>query len=82
MNDQLQVISEAKLLGIMLTSDLKWAKNTDYICKRAYRKRWSLRRMKLLDLEPLVMLDVYTKEIRSVLELAVPAWHSASASDS
>ena len=75
-NDQLQVISEAKLLGIMITSDLKWAKNTDYICKRGYRKMWSLRRMKLLDLEPLVMLDVYTKEIRSVLELAVPAWHS------
>ena len=23
------------------------------------------------------MLDVYTKEIRSVLELAVPSWHSA-----
>ena len=75
-NDQLQVINEAKLLGIMIASDLKWAQNTDYICRRAYRKMWSLRRMKLLDLEPLVMLDVYTKEIRSVLELAVPAWHS------
>ena len=35
-----------------------------------------LRRMKLLDVEPLVMLDVYLKEIRSILELAVPAWHS------
>ena len=32
--------------------------------------------MKLLDVEPLVMLDVYLKEIRSILELAVPAWHS------
>ena len=30
----------------------------------------------MLDIEPLVMLEVYTKEIRSVLELAVPAWHS------
>ena len=32
--------------------------------------------MKLLDLEPLLMLDFYAKEIRSVVELAVPAWHS------
>ena len=32
--------------------------------------------MKKLDLEPLVILDVYIKEIRSVMELAVPAWHS------
>ena len=37
---------------------------------------WSLRRMKVLDLEPLTILDVYMKEIRSVVELAVPAWHS------
>ena len=32
--------------------------------------------MKVLDLEPTVILDVYLKEIRSLLELAVPAWHS------
>ena len=32
--------------------------------------------MKKLDVEPLVILDVYMKEIRAVLELAVPAWHS------
>ena len=29
-----------------------------------------------MDLDPLLILDVYVKEIRSVLELAVPAWHS------
>ena len=32
--------------------------------------------MKILDIEPLIILDVYEKEIRSILELAVPAWHS------
>ena len=32
---------------------------------------WSLRRMKLLDLELLVLLDFYSKEVRSVVELAV-----------
>ena len=32
--------------------------------------------MKTLDVDPSVMLDVYLKEIRSVVELAVPAWHS------
>ena len=35
-----------------------------------------LRRMKVLDVEPLFILDVYLKEIRSILELAVPARHS------
>ena len=41
-----------------------------------YKKMWTLRQMKILDIEPYVILDVYLKEIRSVLELAVPAWHS------
>ena len=32
--------------------------------------------MKNINVEPRLILDVYMKEIRSVLELAVPAWHS------
>ena len=76
-NDIVQVTSETKLLGVVLTDDLKWEANTLYICAKAYRKMWILRRMKILDVEPLILLEVYTKEIRSVLELAVPAWHNA-----
>ena len=57
-------------MGIMITSDLKWASNTEYMCKKAYKRIWTL------DIEPLTILDVYEKEIRSILELAVPAWHS------
>ena len=54
---QLEVVNETRLLGVIITSDLKWNANTDFICKKAYKKMWSLRRMKLLDLEPLLMLD-------------------------
>ena len=75
-NEKLDVTSETKLLGIIITNDLKWTGNTEYICKKAYKKMWTLRRMKVLDVDPSVILDVYLKEIRSVLELAVPAWHS------
>ena len=32
--------------------------------------------MKKLDVEPTIILDVYIKEIRSIVELAVPTWHS------
>ena len=75
-NDNLKVITETKLLGIILTNDLKWAANTDYICSKAYKKMWILRRMKVLDVEPSTICDVYIKEIRTLVELAVPAWHS------
>ena len=74
--NQVEVINETKLLGIIITNNLKWAGNTNYLCKKAYKNMWRLRRMKVLDVDPSVMLDVYVKEIRSILELAVPAWHS------
>ena len=75
--DIVQVTSETKLLGVIVTDDLKWEANTLYICAKAYKKMWILRRMKILDVEPLILLEVYAKEIRSVLELAVPAWHNS-----
>ena len=75
-HDMLEQTRETKLLGVMITSDLKWEANTQYICAKAFKKIWILRRMKKLDVEPLDILEVYMKEIRSILELAVPAWHS------
>ena len=73
--DNSEVINEMKLLGVMLICGLKWACNTEFICKKAYNKMWTLRRMKILNIELLVILDVYCRVIWSVLELAVPAWH-------
>ena len=72
----LNCISETKLVGIIITDDLKWQKNTDYICQKARKKIWLLRRMKSLKLSAKQMLDVYQKEIRSIVEMAVPVWHS------
>ena len=74
--NMVEVTTKTKLLGIILTNDLKWEENTDYICSKAYKKMWTLRRMKVLDVDPTTILDVYMKEIRAVVELAVPAWHS------
>ena len=73
--NNLEVVSETKLLGVIVSNDLKWEANTSYLCKKAYKKLWILRRLKILNTDPLFILDVYTKEIRSILELAVPAWH-------
>ena len=67
---QIEYISEIKL------ENLRWQKNSSYICDKARQKMWMLRRMVKLDLDVLTMYDVYTKEVRSILELAVPVWHS------
>ena len=70
------MVSELKLVGVIVSDDLRWKKNTDYICQKATQKLWTLRRLKNFNLDIFKIFDVYSKEIRSLLELAVPVWHS------
>ena len=72
----LECITEIKLVGVILSNDLKWSKNTTYICKKAMKKMWVLRRLNKFNFELKSLIDVYTKEIRSLLEMAAPVWHS------
>jgi hypothetical protein len=64
-----------RLFGLILRADMKWTSNTDNMMKRANKRLWILRRLKNLGAEDEDLVDIYTKQIRSVLELAVPAWH-------
>ena len=61
----------------MIRSDMKWYDNTDYVCEKGYSRLWMLRRLKGLGASETEMMDVYTKQVRSVLELAVPVWQPA-----
>ena len=76
-NQFLEVISETKLLCVIISKDLTWKKNTEYICQKARTKLWTLRRLRKLKFDVPHLLDVYFKEIRPLLELAVPVWHSS-----
>ena len=73
---QIECVPHVKLVGVMVSQDLRWFKNTEYICTKARQKLWILRRTVKLGLDIFKMFDVYTKEVRSILELAVPVWHS------
>ena len=44
--DELEVVNSIKILGTIITSDLKWKANTEYMIKRGYSKLWVLRRLK------------------------------------
>ena len=72
----LSVIEETRVLGIQLRTDLRWSSNVKSIYKRAMSKMWLLRRMKVLNLEPRIILEYYLKEIRVLAEQAVPIWNS------
>ena len=60
----------------MVRSDLKWSDNSEYICKKAYARLWMLRRLSKLGATEGEMVDVYQKQVRSVLEMAVPVWQA------
>ena len=77
----LEVVEEMKLLGVIITNDLKWHKNTEHITKKAYSRIWLLKRLKQMGASKQALLDIYTKHVRSVLEFAAVVWHSSPTQD-
>ena len=76
-NKQIDVVEEAKILGVIVSSDLKWKKHVDYIVKKFMKKLWMLRRIKQLGGSIEDLLCVYTVQLRCITELACPAWNGA-----
>ena len=66
-SDILDVVEEYKILGYVMRSDLKTTSNTDYICQRAYKRMWILRRLKSLGCPIAELLDVLQQQIISIL---------------
>ena len=73
----LEVVEEMKLLGIIIQSNMKWTANTLNLSQRGYARLWMLRNLKKHGASRTQLLDVYIKQCRCVLELAVPVWNPA-----
>ena len=76
-DQEIDLVEEMKLLGVVIQSDMKWSSNTDSIVKKGFKRLWSMRRLSTMGASVDDLKDVYTKQVRSVLELAVPAWQAA-----
>ena len=77
-NDELlNVVESVKLVGVMLSSDLKWDRNVHYMCQKAQKRLWMLRRIKDLGGSKEDLLCVYLLQIRVLLETAVSSWNGA-----
>ena len=71
---ELDVVEVQKLLGVIIQSNLKWHSNTAAMCSKGFARLWLLRRLKTLGATNEELLDAYQKQIRSVMEWAVPVW--------
>ena len=69
------VVPHAKLLGVMISKDLKWIEHVDYICKKASKRLYALRLLKRSSIPAGKLVRVYTTCVRPILEFSCEVWH-------
>ena len=79
-NQPLEAVPTTKLLGVILTSDLKWSKHVEYICSETSKRLYTLRMLKRSGVPPSDLRSVYSYFIRPVLEYACSVWHTSLSS--
>ena len=72
-----QIVDEKKLLGTIVTSDLKWHKNSQYLVKKAYARMQILHKISEFGAPIEDMLTIYISYVRSILEQSCVIWHSS-----
>ena len=70
-------VEQAKIVGVWLTSDMKWEKNTRELSIKAYSRLGMLTKLKYVGVEIDDLLDIFVLYIRSVLEYCSVVWHSS-----
>ena len=77
----LETVEETKLLGTILTNDLKWEKNTDFIAKKPNKRMELLRQVSTFGASWEELKNIYILFIRSLLEQSCTVWHSGLTSE-
>ena len=80
-NEILDTVTETRLLGTIITSDLKWHKNSDILVKKAYKRMVILQKLKQFNVSIQDMLVIYKLYIRSIVEQNCPVWHHSISED-
>ena len=74
---KLDQVHAEKIVGVWLTSDLKWVRNTKELLRKAYSRVSMLSKLKYVGVNVDDLIDIYKLYIRSVLEYCAVVWHSS-----
>ena len=75
-NENLEIVKENKLLGVIMTDDLKWDKNTQYLIKEGYKRMQILRKAASFGAPIADKIQIYISYVRSALEQSCQVWNS------
>ena len=81
-NENIEVVEKTKLLGVIVTSDLKWEENTDSLVKRAYGRMQLLRKVASFTSNKEDLLQIYKLFVRPILEQSCNVWSSSLTQES
>ena len=71
----IEIVSQSKILGVIISDDLKWNQHVEYITGNASQRLHILVLCRRAGIPSNEMLLMYTTKIRPVLEYACAAWH-------
>ena len=71
------MFKKTKLLGVILTDDLKWDENTNELVKKAYSRMELLRKVASFTTSIQELRNIYILYVRSILEQSCVVWHSS-----
>ena len=74
---ELEAPNETKLLGTIITNDLKWDRNTNELVKKASKRMQILFKAAKFTTSKTDLKDIYITFIRSILETSSVVWHSS-----
>ena len=75
-NNTIESVNTYKLLGVHISSDLKWNCHVEYITKKANKRLYSIRILKRSGTPQIQLVKVYVSLIWPILEYAVPVWQN------
>ena len=78
-NKEVERVRTYKLLGVIISDDLKWNAHAEYVIANAAKRLYALRLLKRAGVMPKDILKVYLCNVRSVLEYAVQVWQDIPA---
>ena len=74
---EIELVEEVRLLGTIITKDLKWNKNTKELVRRGYQRMQLLNKAATFSSNIGDLKSIYQTYVRSVIEQSAVVWHSS-----